>query len=367
MDRGLSSKLGSKVTRCCLTFRGAQRRGGACMTLRYGVNSSADLPRGIESIPGVGIRRVAVIGGSGRLGSILVRYLTLVGCAAHVFDSRPPEPLPGVGFTLCDLGQRHALTQGALSGYDAVVHLGALHGFHLNAQVGRRAFWAVNVHGTEQILQAAVAAGTRRVVLASSTSVYGPGSPAGSPARVLDENTPVSPEDIYDLTKIAAERLLGQAATDTSGIALRFGRFFFPSQAGYHMRKLSTGLDVRDACQAVAFALSVSAPARLFYCIASDLPLSIADRQQLGFRAPEVLETAVPGFGDLAAKHNVQIPARVGKSVDTSVARAELGYQPERALDWMARLWACEPVRSRIPLRFRGQIHAAPDASPMAS
>jgi UDP-glucose 4-epimerase len=331
------------------------------MKPQNGVSHHGDVPRSVALIPESGIQRVAVVGGSGRLGSVLVRYLTRVGCPAHVFDSRPPEPLPGVGFTLCDLGQRRALARGALAGCDAVVHLGALHGFHLK-QVARRRFWAVNVHGTEQILQAALDAGTRRVVLASSTSVYGSGSPPGFPARVLDENTELNPEDVYDLTKIAAERLLSEATTEAAGVALRFGRFFFPSHAGYHMRKLSTGLDVRDACQAVALALTTKAPARQFYCIASDLPLNVADRQRLGFSAPEVLEKAVPGFRELAARHNVPIPERVGKSVDTAVARAELGYLPERALDWLAEVWASRTIRSRMPLRFRGRFHAAPDA-----
>lgn len=318
-----------------------------------------DLPRGVARIPESGIRRIAVVGGAGRLGSAIISYLTRVGCSVQVFDLRPPDPLPGVGFTRCDLEERQAIAPGAFTGFDAVVHLGGLHGYHLQAKVPREKFWAINVHGTEQVVQAAVAGGVKRVILASSTSVFGSGSLLGHRAKVLDEATLLNPEDIYDLTKIAAERLLNQLTAGDEGVSLRFGRFFFPSYGDYQMRKLSTGLDVRDACQAIALALTVRSPKRRFYCIASDLPLDIAQRQELGCSAPDVLERALPGICDLAASRNIHVPQRVGKSVNTAIARAELGYQPERSLDWLAKIWSDEAARLPTATRFRGQPHAA--------
>lgn len=297
-------------------------------------------PHWLARLPAADVRRVTIVGGSGRLGSRLVRHLVAGGCAVHVLDTRPPEPLPGVQFTGCDLADRTPLPDRALRDGDGLVHLAAVHGAHLSAGLPRREFWKVNVNGSQKVIDAAAAAGLRRVVLASSTSVYGPGTPAGSAARVLEEGTPVRPDDVYDFSKIAAEHLLADGVAEGVGVALRLGRFFFPSQADYQLRKLSTGLDVRDACQAIVLALTADRIQRLRYCIASDLDLPSADRERLGLAAREVLDEVLPGFGRLAAARGIDVPDRVGKSVSSAKARAELGYVPERALDWLARNWA---------------------------
>lgn len=317
-----------------------------------------DPPGWLEALAVAGITNVTVVGGSGRLGSVLVRYLVYGKCTVHVLDTLPPDPMPGVRFTACDLSSRAALPTDAFRGCHGVVHVAGLHGAHLAAGVSRRRFWAVNVGGTERVLEAAVGAGVRRVVVASSTSVHGPGSPNGCPAKVFDEHSPLDPEDIYDLTKVAAERLLEAATDGQTGVALRFGRFFFPSYSGYHMRKASTGLDVRDACQAVTLALTAATLRRREYCVASDLPLPRRSRHRLGLAAPQVLEEALPGFCDLARGRQVKIPERVGKSVDTALARAELGYRPERALDWVVRIWRAETLACPAQRRLRDLFRA---------
>ena len=305
----------------------------------------------VEALRGAGRMRVAVVGGSGRLGSRLVRFLVKAGHQVVVLDTTPPQPLNGLRFVGCDLLERDRFPYAALRGCTAVVHLAALHGAHLVSGADRRRFWAVNVDGTHRALDAARRAGVGRFVLASTTSVYGPGSPAGQPARVLDEETPLAPEDIYDLTKIAAERLLREAARDgMTGVALRLGRFFFPSVADYHLRKLSTGLDVRDACQAVALAL-LAPPGRraAAYCVASDLPLEREQRRRLGLDAAQVLDEVLPTFAGLARRRGVAIPSRVGKSVSTAAIRRALGYAPERSLAWLESTWSLQPRQAPRP------------------
>ena len=307
-----------------------------------------------REFPNSGIRDVAIVGGAGRLGTYLTRSLASRGCGVHVLDAQPPDLLPGVRFTHCDLGSRSGLPAGVFHHADAVVHLAGLHGAHLAADVSRREFWKVNVQGTERVIESASRSGVRRFVFASSTSVYGAGSPPGQAARVLDEDTDLDPEDIYDLTKVAAEHLLEGHPGGLEPVILRFGRFFFPSHAEYHLRKLSTGLDALDACQALLLALTAQGLARSTYCIASDLPLPRGERQHLGIDAHQVLEGALPGIGEIARARGISIPVRVGKSVDTTLARRELGYQPQRALDWVARLWQSpSPTRHPVQRRFR--------------
>jgi nucleoside-diphosphate-sugar epimerase len=201
-------------------------------------------------------------------------------------------------------------------------------------------FWASNVRGTQRVLDAAMQSGVTRVILASSTSVYGNGSKAGERARMLEESTDANPEDVYDLTKLAAERILEHANVQgLDGIALRFGRFFFPSHANYHLRKLSTGLDVRDGCQAIVRAMLAPELPHRVYCVASDLPLTREQRERLGLDVSAVLEEVLPQFLEGARQRRVAIPHRVGKSVCSDAARADLGYCPERTLEWVGELW----------------------------
>lgn len=293
--------------------------------------------------------RVAIVGGSGRLGSWFARILTDNGHRVRVLDAHPPLPLPGQEYLHCDLSAPGPLPAAAFAVCDSVVHLAALHGAHLVAGTPRRAFWPVNVNGTDLVLRAARSAGVRRVVVASSTSVHGSGSASG-PARILREDTALDPEDVYDMTKIAAERLVRQAvATGLDAVALRFGRFFFPSHTEYHLRKLSTGLDVRDCCQAIVRVLFAPAVPQRVYVVASDLPLTEPQRADLGVDPIKVLQGAVPELLEAARRRGIPIPARIGKSVCSDALRADLGYRPERALDWVAQVWSEPSAAELIP------------------
>lgn len=293
--------------------------------------------------------RVAIVGGSGRLGSWLATVLAETGHRVRVLDSVVPVPKRGVEFVPVTLATGTALT-GLLDGVDRVVHLAALHGAHLAGGHSRQEFWRVNVVGTSHLLRECERAGVTQVLAASSTSVYGAGSAAG-PARVLDETTPLAPEDIYDYTKVAVERLLDdlRARTSIAATALRFGRFFYPSQQDYQLRKLSTGLDVLDACQAVARLLLAREVPQPAYCIASDVPLSRSQRERLGTELPEVLEEALPGIGQRCAERGVRLPDRVGKSVDTGAIAADLGYRPCRTLASALELHTPERTSSAAP------------------
>jgi UDP-glucose 4-epimerase len=89
---------------------------------------------------------------------------------------------------------------------------GAAQVFHLAAQAGVRSSWGQefelytdhNVLATQRLLEAAVKAGTPRLVMASSSSVYG--DVAEMPLRETTACRPISP---YGVTKLAAEHLGG--------------------------------------------------------------------------------------------------------------------------------------------------------------
>jgi nucleoside-diphosphate-sugar epimerase len=142
-----------------------------------------------------------VTGGSGYLGSDLVRRLRALGAEVRVFDlvdadDRPPE----VEFHEGDIRDAAAVAR-ACDGVDAI--------YHNVAQVplvrDRSMLDSVNTHGTELLLAAALAAGVRKVVHTSSSAVYG--APAHLP--VTEETLP-TPAEPYGKAKYAAEQLCAE-------------------------------------------------------------------------------------------------------------------------------------------------------------
>jgi nucleoside-diphosphate-sugar epimerase len=112
---------------------------------------------------------------------------------------------------------------------------GAAQVFHLAAQAGVRASWGRdfsiytdhNVLGTQRLLEQAVAAGTPRLVYASSSSVYG-----DTPTLPLREDAPCRPVSPYGVTKLAAEHL-GHIYERNHGlpvVSLRFFTVYGPRQ-----------------------------------------------------------------------------------------------------------------------------------------
>jgi nucleoside-diphosphate-sugar epimerase len=105
-----------------------------------------------------------------------------------------------------------------LRGVDAVVHLASVLGPRLDDELFER----VNLGGTRRVIDAAAAAGVRKVVRPSSTSVYGAWENNPVP---LTEDAPVRPSPGYLPASIDAEceRLLADWARQTPGrVATRF-------------------------------------------------------------------------------------------------------------------------------------------------
>lgn len=109
--------------------------------------------------------------------------------------------------------------------------------FHLAAIAGVRPSWGtrfkdyldVNVVGTQRLVEGCEDAGVPRLVLASSSSVYG--QHAGKPTMEEDQLRPSSP---YGVSKLAAERLAlayaNRSGSRTSVVALRFFSVYGPRQ-----------------------------------------------------------------------------------------------------------------------------------------
>lgn len=149
--------------------------------------------------------KIAVTGGSGKLGSTLIPYLLGEGHAVRSLDMRPPEaPVDGVESLQVELTDALAVMR-ALEGCDAVIHLGAIpsprlapaHVVHHN-----------NTQGSYNVLWAAAELGIWRVCLASSINAIG-GVYSRKPRYdyfPLDEDHPTYAEDPYSLSKWILEQ-----------------------------------------------------------------------------------------------------------------------------------------------------------------
>jgi|SRR5579883_1186396 len=156
--------------------------------------------------------RVLVTGSSGRIGREVVRALRAGNWAVVGFDQTPPPADPPDEFVRGDLTDSAALAR-AVAGAECVVHLAAapddvpLPEEITGGPPGEDNFLPelvpANLVGPVGLLKAAVRAGVRRVILASSGQVID-GWLADATARVTAD-TPAAPRYLYACTKVFLE------------------------------------------------------------------------------------------------------------------------------------------------------------------
>ncbi len=364
---------------------------------------------------------VLITGGAGFIGRHVSRALLDRGARVRVLDSlieqvhgetsRPAGLDTRAEFTRADVRDEGSLRQ-ALKGADAVIHLAAEVGVGQSMYAVDR-YVSVNDLGTATLFQALIAQPVRRVVVASSMSIYGEGlyrtadgdlreevirAPnGGTPWDPLDEAgrplVPVpTPEwkrpslaSVYAITKYVQERLtltLGPYY-GMEGVALRLWNAYGPGQAlsnpytgvlAIFASRIHNGkrpmvfedgrqrrdfVHVEDVAQAFLLALDHPRAAGQVYNIASGVDRTVTEVAELLAAAmgrpdlvPEIAGKA--RAGDI--RHNI---ADIGKAV------TELGFRPSRDFGeglaelaaWVAEQEAVDRVaEARRELETRGLV-----------
>ncbi len=176
-----------------------------------------------------------VTGGAGFIGSHIVDELLAQGHRVRVIDNFATGRRENIAHVAGDIDliegdiQSYERVHNAAKGADYVIHLAALPSVPRSVQDPLTTH-QVNTTGTLNVLLAARDEGAKRVVIASSSSVYGanPGLPKREDMLLL----PISP---YGVSKLAAERYC-MAFSEVYGletVALRYFNVFGPRQNPY--------------------------------------------------------------------------------------------------------------------------------------
>ena len=174
---------------------------------------------------GAEVGPVLVTGATGFVGRNLCPYLVERGHRVRALVRRTSDhgflDALGVEKAWGDLRDSGAVAA-AVEGCRAVIHAGAVFRFW-----GRREeFWATNVEGTRNVLEAARRAGVGRFVHISTIAVIGKPPAEG----LITEETPCRPQDAYQESKLEAERLVMRSGREWGlpVIVLRPGAIYGP-------------------------------------------------------------------------------------------------------------------------------------------
>lgn len=184
-------------------------------------------------------RRAVVTGSAGFIGSHLAHALVQAGTTVIGVDRRDPSTDPTAAANLAALRGRqgyhhvtadllHCAIDPLLINADAVFHLAGIPGVRPSWGPQFGDYLASNVLATHRVLEASTRIGVPRLVVASSSSVYGPTD--GDASLETDRPNPASP---YAVTKLAEEQLCLAYAGRPGGpsvVALRYFTVYGPRQ-----------------------------------------------------------------------------------------------------------------------------------------
>lgn len=275
--------------------------------------------------------RIAVTGGSGKLGSTVVAYLREAGHEVFNLDVKGAREYGTIRVDFTNYGETVDALMGVndrYDGLDALVHLAAIPAPSILSDV---ATFDNNMVSTFHVLQGAKRAGIKNIVVASSETVLGLPFDVPPPYIPVDEEYPARPESVYSLTKHLEEQLeieLTRWDPELKIVALRFSNVMydedyaeFPSfDADARARKWNMWgyIDSRDGAQAVLKALEWNGKGfERFIIAAADTVMSRSNAELVAEVFPDT-----PIRGELGENTTL---------LSITKARRVLGYDPRHS------------------------------------
>lgn len=276
---------------------------------------------------------VLVTGGSGFIGSHVIDKLLEKGYSVRVFDKVKPDR-EDVKWYQGDVQNQKEILE-ACGDVEAIYHLAAVADVNV-ALSHPELCLQVNEVGTANLLRAATAKEVDRIILASTTWIY------GRTEGIVDENTPVpSPEHIYTKTKIGQEHLLitWQRHFGLPYTILRYGIPYGPKMRS----NMAIAIFVRKAMRKEPITVFGDGNQGRCFIYVEDLAegniaaLSEAGKNQIFNIAGEefmsinqVVGNLKEFFGDLAVEYKPPMPGYfVGARIGIEKARKLLRWKPK--------------------------------------
>jgi UDP-glucose 4-epimerase len=304
--------------------------------------------------------KILVTGGAGVVGSYVVRDLVERGDRPLVIDSAPGARWLSEFDGRVDLARADIRDQPALidlcRGYrvTTILHLAALTGAASDDEP--MVLFGINMEGTMHVLEAARLTGARRIVMASTRTVYPDfdGTPYGHPIyQPVPEDHWLDPDRPYEIWKHAAERIgrFYHRKFDLEFAAFRFAIYYAAERTanpgGRAMGMLHAMIgnavqerptDIPGGAERVMDCIYVRDLARAFVT-AADVPALPSRVYNIGAGEP-----VTPGrFAGAVKAAAPRAHIRVGPGIDfapghycvldTTRARRELGYAPQWSLE----------------------------------
>ncbi len=287
---------------------------------------------------------VLITGGSGLIGTNVIKELLTRGEEIIIYDLKPPVEITEIRFiqgTITD--KNNLLATCEKHAVDRIIHLAALLQFGCEQRPHNAI--EVNVLGTLNLLEVAQGISAKRFVFASSGAIYGPVE------ETVTEATPIFPGiSLYGATKHLCE-ILGaryEKVYSLPFVALRYwgvygpGEVSSPGMAEVFKRIESSilGKDVvvtevgpeekrhftfvKDAAHATVLATEVPLKDSRVFNIAGGEDSYVTFQEFYS-----TIKRLCPSAGNVLFQGEGQNRGRV----DTSPARRELGYEPKYTLE----------------------------------
>ncbi len=180
---------------------------------------------------------VAVVGGTGNLGCYLVRRLAEIGHSVTSIQRSASDVSGNVSYRQGDIRYPGQWCE-SIADAEVVFHLASVtNEASMKTKRDRSRLWEVNVNGLRNVLRACEGSGVKKVVLASSVSVY---AEAFTDAR---ENDPLNGSTPYARSKIEMESLVQEQceAMDIKWTITRLAPIVAPGGAG-NINKLARAI-----------------------------------------------------------------------------------------------------------------------------
>ncbi|GGM05044.1 MULTISPECIES: NAD-dependent epimerase/dehydratase family protein [Micromonospora] len=293
---------------------------------------------------------VFITGGAGFIGLHVVPMLLEKGYRVRIFDNmfrgdrdKVAELVATGDVELIDQDVRYGgAVHAAMKGCEYVIHLAAV---SINkSQADPYESVDINIVGNHNVFAAAADHGVKRVVYASSASVYG--DPQKLPMHEDDRLDPLTP---YCIAKRAGEDLLGfyQRSKGLNWIALRFFNVYGPGQKptayytsviNHFVKRLKTGqppvidgkgeqsmdfIHVHDIARSVVAALEAE-QGNVPVNIGTGLDTSVASLAEILIKAVGV---------DVEPQFNPREVLVSRRAADITRAREVLGWEPTIAVE----------------------------------